>query len=64
MKLYRIKVTYGYYSAPSIYVEASDDKNAIKEAKQNSGLGRFKEWYFIPTAVKDIQERKQRKTEA
>lgn len=53
MKGYFIKVyhrIYCYY-APSILIfEANDDKGrerAKSQAKERSGLGRFKDWMFI-----------------
>lgn len=50
MKKHKIKVFNGSYYAPDIYVEASKDiKDAelINLARQQSGLGRFKEWRFL-----------------
>lgn len=33
--------------APAIYVEAKSKKEALQEAKDNSGLARFKNWQFL-----------------
>jgi len=38
--------------APSIYLDASNDKEARKEAKAMSGLGKFDSWNFIPIELK------------
>lgn len=47
---YKVCVTNGVYNAPSIIVMSVDEKGAIKEAKEQSGLSRFPEaWQFIAT---------------
>lgn len=46
MKKFKITISCGAYDAPCLYIEASKNTEAIKEAKSKSGLGRFKNWIF------------------
>lgn len=48
MKKFKVNVTCGRYNAPSIYVDAINEKDAIQQAKNKSGLSRFSNWIFIP----------------
>ena len=47
MKKYKVIVTSGAVHAPSIYVDATNEKDAIQQAKSRSGLSRFSNWTFI-----------------
>lgn len=58
MKNYIITVTCGKYNAPSIYLDAVDDKSATLKAKELSGLGRFDNWLFIPVENKKAKQQK------
>ena len=39
-------------TAPSIFVDAANDKEARNEAKAASGLGKFDSWEFTPIELK------------
>lgn len=47
MKNFKVKVTNGYYDAPTLTVEAKNEKEASEIARKRSGLGRFSECNFI-----------------
>ena len=47
MKKYKVIVTCGAYDAPSIYVDATNEKDAMQQAKSRSGLSRLSNWTFI-----------------
>ena len=51
MKKYKVIVTCGAYDAPSIYVDAANEKDAIQQAKSKSGLSRFDNWQFIALSI-------------
>lgn len=44
--IYKNPIGKNYY-APTIYVETKNENEAIKQARQISGLSRFPEWHFI-----------------
>ena len=41
--------------APSMIVDASNEEDAEKKARQLSGLGRFESWCFSPVKIKSIK---------
>lgn len=53
MKKYRVVISYGKSKAPSIIVEAEGEKEAVEIARQQSALGRFSQWSFIPREIKN-----------
>lgn len=44
---WRITPTNGTLTAPQIHVDVENYDEAVKIAKQQSGLSRFKSWKFI-----------------
>ena len=41
----------GKYNAPSIYVQAKDEKGAVSKAKPLSRLSDFNSWIFTATRI-------------
>jgi len=51
--MYKITITLILgYSAPSMYCDATNENDAIKIARKQSGLGRFPEWKFTANKIK------------
>ena len=46
MKLFKIHSTNGISAAPTFFVDAVSEENAIQVARSKSGLGRFESWEF------------------
>jgi len=63
MELYKVTVTNGALFAPSIYVDAKDEKDAVAAAKQKSGLSPYPNWGFEARAVKTFRKQTDRKYE-
>ena len=52
MKEYRITpVNFCGATAPTFFVDATDEKNALQEAKKHSRLGDFNNWMFLVKKV-------------
>lgn len=43
---YKVTISNGRYFAPSLSIEASNELEAERKAKELSGLARFKTWTF------------------
>lgn len=52
MDNFKVTPTQNGVKAPTIFVEAKDYKEAEILARKESGLGRFKEWYFTTVKYK------------
>lgn len=44
---FKVTPTCGAYSAPALTEISDKEENAIKQAKQRSGLARFDNWEFV-----------------
>jgi hypothetical protein len=60
MNLYKITPTCGNYNAPAMYIEAENENKALEQAKNRSGLSRFKSWIFVAKQLKALKPAKQK----
>ncbi len=60
MATFKIGIQRDFITAPAMIVDAQDEVKAIQEARNLSGLGRFKSWIFTahPIKTKSIRTRK------
>lgn len=52
MNTYKMAIQRGLSIAPSMIVEAKDEKQAVEIARSTSGLGRFESWSFTPMSIR------------
>lgn len=50
--MYKVVIQNGRMFAPSMIVDAGNEVDAEKKARQLSGLGRFESWNFSPVKLK------------
>lgn len=61
MKLFKVVPTRYGAEAPSLYIEASNKKEADSMISSRSGLRRFKDWWFEIIEIKELNDNRNKR---